>query len=44
MFTRLSITALAFLSCLWMVLIFDFGNVMHHLSEILQALELDGTT
>jgi len=24
-----------------MVLIFDFGNVMHHLSEILQALEAD---
>lgn len=41
MFTRLSIAALAFLTCLWMVLIFDFGNVMHHLSEILQALEAD---
>ncbi|ASV55626.1 hypothetical protein LJPFL01_2263 [Lelliottia jeotgali] len=41
MFTRLSIAALALLTCLWMVLIFDFGNVMHHLSEILQALEAD---
>lgn len=39
MFTRLSVAMLTLLTCLWAALIFDFGNVMHHLSDFLQALE-----
>ncbi|EOZ9391217.1 MULTISPECIES: hypothetical protein [Enterobacter] len=39
MFTRLSLALLALLGCIWIALIFDFGGVMGHLSEWLNALD-----
>ncbi|MGO3910515.1 hypothetical protein [Huaxiibacter chinensis] len=41
MFTRLSLAMLVILACLWIVLIFDFGNVMQHISSLLISLDLD---
>lgn len=41
MITRLSLAALILLTCLWMALIFDFGDIVRHLSELLQALDAD---
>ncbi|CAD5355708.1 conserved protein of unknown function [Enterobacter cancerogenus] len=38
-FTRLSLALLALLGCIWIALIFDFGGVMGHLSEWLNALD-----
>ena len=38
-FPRLSLALLALLGCIWIALIFDFGGVMGHLSEWLNALD-----
>ncbi|WP_258458374.1 hypothetical protein [Enterobacter sp. RIT418] len=41
MFTRLSLALLALLSCVWIALIFDFGDVVQHLGELLNLLDDD---
>lgn len=40
-FTRLSLALLALLSCVWIALIFDFGDVVQHLGELLNLLDDD---
>jgi hypothetical protein len=40
-FTRVSLTLLALLGCIWIALIFDFGGIVHHLGVLLNALDAD---
>ncbi|HIE5389898.1 TPA: hypothetical protein ACXNPR_003291 [Enterobacter cancerogenus] len=41
MFIRLSLVLLALLSCVWIALIFDFGGIVQHLGDLLNALDAD---
>lgn len=40
-FIRLSLVLLALLSCVWIALIFDFGGIVQHLGDLLNALDAD---
>jgi len=41
MINRFALAALAFLTCLWLALIFDVANIVGHLGDVLLLLDSD---